>query len=183
MPLYRGLLADLSDPTNKVTQNAKAFARFIDEFGNEHKQTGNTSLGIKGWIQIDTDGSAHVALPQDSFGTISVNQLISSALGDATLTVAFPNGLNGVVIEYLAANITGLPAGSGNGGSMEMYATFTNSIFTDAADATKRVTIPLGKAKSIPFSATPLPTSMTLTIPGDGVTDPATKTIYTAAEA
>ena len=119
-----------------------------------------------------TNGAAHVTLPQNSSGTLTVGELDATAANPTTSTVNFANGLNGVVIDYMATDAAAT--------DVLLYVAFGQTAFNDVTTEGQRFVIPVGDSRTFSFEgSTPLPNSMTLSIVGTG-TD--SKVFYSAAQ-
>jgi len=122
--------------------------------------------------QLFYDWVAYVALPNNSYGVVSVGELVGTDT-EASTEYSFPNGLNGVTITNnctLLGNLT-------EADNIFVYAAFNNHLMNDAAVAGLRYLIGPNSSMAFSFFDTPKPTKMTLRIDATQCT-----AFYAAAE-
>ena len=117
--------------------------------------------------QLDvTSGAAHVALPENTFGMVTVAEFDNSTAGLAAgVATPFANGVKGITIKAVpiarpwwlitTADATGQTV-------THMRVAFNNTAFNDIAVAGLRHIIPMGEERTFSFSGSPLPTQVTI---------------------
>ena len=112
---------------------------------------------------LGTEGVAHVAIPQNAFGTVSTGEVDGTGTA-ANTTYYFPNGLNGVTISNAADTAGAYTAAQ----DAYIYVAFNNSALNDVTTAGYRIAIPPNSSMPINFmfvsGAGPKPTEMTLRV-------------------
>ena len=120
-----------------------------------------------------TNDAAHVMLPQNSYGTVSVGEVVGTDT-EASTTINFSNGLAGVTVT----NNCKLTGAVTEADTMFVYVAFNNHAMSDATLAGYRYVIGPNMSFQISFSGTPKPTQMVIRVDAAECT-----AFYTAAEA
>ena len=130
-PLYRGTVAELS------TKNANPYARFLDEVGNEWVQTGNSSLGVNGWILTNIKGALKMHLASSDIGNMFSRAL---TVLDETTDLSANNTPNlWLPTESLIA-VTISASTNSTAGSLDVEYSVDGGATTEAVTSTKTLT-------------------------------------------
>jgi hypothetical protein len=106
-----------------------------------------------------TDGWAHIMSPANAFGTVTSNEVNGTGAA-ANTAFNYANGLNGVTVSNGPTTAAAYTAAQ----DAYVYVAFNNTSINDPATAGLRYCIPPNSSMTLAFTATPLPTTMTLRV-------------------